>query len=112
MGMTISDLDGGVTKIALAGRMDTTGAGEVELQFSVASGARRKIVVDLSAVEIMTSLAVRILLMGARTVKSKGGKMALYAPVPTVATVLTMAGVDQLIPLCADEAAAVALVVD
>jgi anti-sigma B factor antagonist len=110
MGMTMSELDGGVTKIMLSGRLDTTGAGEIELPFSVATGARRKIVVDLSEAEIMTSLAVRILLMGARTVKGKGGKMVLCAPIPTVATVLSMAGADQLIPVHPDEASAVAAV--
>jgi anti-sigma B factor antagonist len=110
MDMTLTEVREGVTKIALQGRLDTIGAGEIDLRFSAATGARRAVVVDMSGVEIMTSLGVRMLLMGAKTVRNKGGKLVLLSPSPTISAVLTMAGTEQLIPVFDDEAAAVAAV--
>lgn len=110
MDMTMTEVREGVTKIALQGRLDTIGAGEIDLRFSAATGARRAVIVDMSGVEIMTSLGVRMLLMGAKTVRNKGGKLVLLSPTPTISAVLTMAGTEQLIPVFDDEASAVAAV--
>jgi len=110
MDMTITELNPSVTKIALQGRLDTTGTGEIDLKFSAATGARRAIIVDMAGVEIMTSLGVRMLLMGAKTVKNKGGKLVLLSPTPTIASVLSMAGTEQLIPVHHDLDSALAAV--
>jgi len=42
---------------------------------------------------------MRMLLIGAKTMASKGGKMVLLAPVADVAAVLKTARLDSLIPI-------------
>ncbi len=41
---------------------------------------------------------------------ARGGKMALLAPLPDVASVLRTAGIDTVIPVCAARDAAIATV--
>jgi anti-sigma B factor antagonist len=77
---------------------------------SVVAGSRRAVVVDLSAVEFMASLGLRSIVVSAKSIISKGGKMVLLAPQPAVEEVLTISGIDDLIPIYHDEAAANAAV--
>jgi anti-sigma B factor antagonist len=106
MDMAVEERDGGMAVVRLRGRLDTTGAGEIELRFSVLSGARRGIVVDMSEVSFLASLGIRVLLIGAKTTAAKGGKMVLLSPQPHIADVLKTARIDSLIPIFADLAAA------
>jgi anti-sigma B factor antagonist len=110
MEMLVDELDGGVTSVALRGRLDTAGAGLIDLKFSVLAGARRALVVDLSGVSFLGSLGIRTLMVGAKTVASKGGKMVLLAPLPEVASVLKTARIDLLIPVLYERDAAIAAV--
>jgi anti-anti-sigma factor len=110
MPITIQDVDGNVTKIVLSGRIDLAGALEIDMPMSVVAGSRRAVVVDLSAVEFMASLGLRSIVVSAKSIISKGGKMVLLAPQPAVEEVLTISGIDDLIPIYHDEAAANAAV--
>jgi anti-sigma B factor antagonist len=110
MPITIQDVDGNVTKIVLSGRIDLAGALEIDMPMSVVAGSRRAVVVDLSAVEFMASLGLRSIVVSAKSIISKGGKMVLLAPQPAVEEVITISGIDELIPIYHDEAAANAAV--
>lgn len=110
MEMKVEELDGGVTKVTLSGRLDTTGAGQIDLKFSTIAGARRSIIVDMSGVSFLASLGIRVLLIGAKAAASKGGKMVLLSPDPNVVAVLKSARIDTLIPLINDWDEAVAAV--
>lgn len=100
MDMNVEDTDG-VTVAVLNGRLDVTGAGQIELKFNALAGARKALVVDLSQVSFVASMGIRLLLIAGKTVTAKGGKMALLAPVPEVETVLKTAGINTIIPICA-----------
>ena len=100
----------GVTELHLKGRLDTAGTGAIELQFSAATGANRAVIVNLSEVEFLTSLGVRLLLQGAKTAKSKGGKLVLLQPRELVLNVLKTAGIEPLVPTFQDRSAALAAV--
>lgn len=102
MEMLVEELDGNVTKVVLAGRLDTTGAGQIDLKFSTIAGARRSIVVDMSGVSFLASLGIRVLLIGAKAVASKGGKIVLLSPDANVVAVLKSARIDTLIPVVYD----------
>jgi anti-sigma B factor antagonist len=106
MEMLIEELEGGVTNVVLRGRLDIAGANTIDLGFSAVSGSRRAIVVDLSEVSFLASLGIRVLVMGAKTVASKGGKIALLSPIKDVETVLTTMRIDSLIPIYHDPATA------
>jgi len=110
MDMQIEEADGGITNVVLRGRLDTAGAGAIDLKFNAVAGARRAIVVDLSAVDFLTSLGIRLLVIGAKAVKNKGGKLVLLSPTETVLAVINTAGIEQLIPVMFDRGEAVAAV--
>jgi anti-sigma B factor antagonist len=110
MEMQVEDLTNGVTMVALRGRLDMVGAGVIDLKFSAVAGSKRSIVVDLSAVEFLASLGIRVLVMGAKSVRNKGGRLVLLSPQDDVNAVLTTAGIDEIIPIVFDRADAIAAV--
>lgn len=110
MEMMVEELGGNVTKVVLVGRLDTSGAGKIDLKFSTIAGARRSIVVDMGGVSFLASLGIRVLLIGAKAAASKGGKMVLLSPDPNVVAVLKSARIDTLIPILHDLEEAVAAV--
>jgi anti-sigma B factor antagonist len=110
MDMAVEELPGGVAKVILRGRFDTTGAIAIEMPFNALASARQTMVVDLSAVDFMSSYGIRVLLLGARIAKSKGGRLVLLCPGNNVFRVLKTAGAGDLIGLYGSEAAALAAV--
>jgi anti-sigma B factor antagonist len=110
MAIAIEDIDGGVTKVVLSGQIDIAGAAEIELPLSVVSGSRRAVVIDLSEVQFIASLGLRSIVVSAKSIMSKRGKVVLLAPQPAVEEVITTSGVDELIAICRDEAEAIAAV--
>ena len=108
MDISVDDLASGITKVVLRGRFDTTGAVVVELPFNKIVTEQRKIIVDLSAVNFLASYGIRVLLVGAKIAKSKGGSLVILCPDNNVAKVLRTAGMDSLIPIHETEAAATA----
>jgi anti-sigma B factor antagonist len=110
MEIQIEDLNDGVAMVTLRGRLDMTGAGLIDLKFSTIAGSRRSIVVDMSAVDFLASLGIRVLVMGAKAVRNKGGRLVLLSPQEDVKSVLTTAGIDEIIPIVSDRADAIAAV--
>jgi len=93
-------IDGGVTMIHLRGRMDVRGAQDVDLKFSaVTSADKGAFVVNMSQVDFLASIGIRTLLVSAKTVKARGGRLVLYKPTDLVGGVLEMAGINDIIPV-------------
>jgi anti-anti-sigma factor len=100
-----------VTHAAMTGRLDVAGAEAVDQEFTakvVEPGLPA--VVDLSGLEFLSSMGIALLLRSARALNRKGGLLVLSRPTDTVHEVLTIAGLDRVVPLVADEAAALALI--
>jgi anti-sigma B factor antagonist len=110
MQMTKEELEGDILKVTLAGSFDIAGAGEVDMPFAVISGARRKVVVDFGDVDFLASIGVRVLVKAARSIGTKGGKIALFGANEAARKVLASTGADTLIVVTDDEAAALAAV--
>jgi len=103
MNIDAEALDGGIWKITLSGRMDVQGTQEIDVKFSgMTAGQRNAIVVDLSGVEFLASIGIRSLLLNAKAVKQRGGKMVLLKPDAGVTKVLETAGIDTLVPIYQD----------
>lgn len=100
MNIESESLDGGVLKITLQGRMDVQGAQDVDLKFSGYTATRRLVIVDLSEVNFLASMGIRSILLVAKAIAARGGKVALYNPDANVTKVLETAGVDSIIPIC------------
>jgi anti-sigma B factor antagonist len=88
-----------VTKANLTGRLDIGGTLEIELPFNALAGSQRALIVDLSEVDFIASLGLRLLIVGARTVQRKGGRMALLAPSTDVEAVLISSGTDNVVAI-------------
>jgi anti-sigma B factor antagonist len=108
MDIAVEKLAGGITKVILRGRFDTTRAVVIELPFNKVVTENSRIMVDLSAVNFLASYAIRVLLVGAKIVNGKGGKLVILCPDNNVAKVLKTAGMDALIPIHSSENAAAA----
>jgi anti-anti-sigma factor len=111
MPISILELDGNVTKVVLSGRIDIAGAREPEMPMAVVAGSRRAVVVDLSAVEFMASLELRGIVVSAKSIFSKRGRIVLVTPQPQVEEVIMTTGIDGLIPIYHDEVEAIAAVI-
>jgi len=99
MNIEAESLDGGIQKISLAGRMDVQGAQEIDLKFTSYTANKTAVIVDLSGVDFLASIGIRTLLMSAKAVSSRGGKMVFLNPDTNVTHILAMAGIDTLIPI-------------
>lgn len=99
MKIEAESLDGGIQKIALAGRMDVQGAQEIDLKFAAFTANKTAVIVEMSGVTFLASIGIRTLLISAKAVSSRGGKMVLLNPDSNVTNILEMAGIDMLIPI-------------
>jgi len=62
-----------LTHVALRGKLDVAGAGDVELELTRQTVARRKpAIVDISAVDLLASIGVGMLVKNARSMHSYG----------------------------------------
>ena len=91
-----------MVKVILEGRLDITGAGVIDLQFSAIAGSHRGVVVDLAGVSFLASIGIRTLLLGAKAVQRRGGIFVLLNPVDEVEHVLEVMGVTDLMPVFHD----------
>jgi anti-anti-sigma factor len=109
MQISSEEMTGGITRVALDGRMDIAGAALVDLKMNIIAGSAQKLLIDLAKVEFLGSMGLRSIVIPARAVKSRGGKVVLFAPNEMVESVLKTSGIDSLIPVCHDMDAAVAV---
>ncbi len=110
MPIVIEDLEGGITKVVLSGRIDIAGAAQIDMPMSIVGGSKRNVVIDLSEVTFIASLGLRSIVLGGKAVLSKKGKVVLLSPTPAVEEVITTSGIDQLFKIYRDEWAAIAAV--
>jgi anti-anti-sigma factor len=111
MELSYADLENGVRKIDLKGRLDIEGASGIDLKFtSLVATQRAFIIVDLALVDFIASLGVATLVRSAKAASLRKGKLVLLNPQPNVAKVLAATRVDQVLPVCANLDEAFALV--
>ncbi len=99
MHIEAENLDGGILKLNLVGRMDVQGSSEIDVKFTSYAARQRSVIVDMSAVDFLASIGIRTLLLTAKAMSQRGGKMVLFNPDSNVTQVLEMAGIDTLIPI-------------
>lgn len=107
MELTFEDLDDGVRRINLTGRMDVEGTEKIDLKFtSLAASKQGRIVVDLSGVDFMSSLGLGTLVRSASAQVLRKGKLVLLSPRPNVERVLETTRVNEVVPVFHDFEAA------
>jgi len=107
--MTVTDIDGSHVKVALTGRLDTAAVDRIETAL-VARIVPRGVhaIIDLSNVEFIGSMGVRMLISTARALARKNGRLVLMAPQEGVREVFDNVSLGDIIKICADESEALA----
>ncbi len=108
--MTIltEEIDGGITRVVLEGRLDIEGAQAVDLRMNVIGGSAKHLLVDLQRVTFLGSMGLRSIVVPAQAVKRRGGKTVLFAPIPLVEEVLRTTKIATIIPVLHDLESAMA----
>jgi anti-anti-sigma factor len=99
MAISTEELAGGITRIILDGRLDIEGAAAVDSKMNVIAGSKKTVLLDLQNVSFLGSMGLRLLLVPAQAIKSRGGKMVIFGPNELVEKVLQTSRVDMLIPI-------------
>jgi anti-anti-sigma factor len=99
MQISIEEINGGVTKVILDGRLDIAGAQDIDLKMNVIAGSKRLVLVDMQKVSFIGSMGLRTLVTPAQAIKGRGGKIVLFAPSEMVEKVLKSSAIDTLIPI-------------
>lgn len=100
MDIHYSDLDNSIILIKLSGRLDIIGTGEIETKFAgYCAGEKVRVIVDLSKVDFLASIGIRLLTLTAKSVASRSGKMVILNPIPEVQHVLEITGIPAIIPI-------------
>jgi len=102
MNLEVVELENGITKVILSGRLDIEGALKIDNNFNALAEKKKKVLVDLSGVTFIASLGIRTLITGAKATANNGGKMVLLNPQPNVEGVLRTSRVDTVIPITND----------
>ncbi|MDX2309574.1 MAG: STAS domain-containing protein [Hyphomicrobium sp.] len=102
------EVAGGILKVKLTGALDIAGAGEIDLPFSIISGQYDRVIVDFTDVSFLASIGIRTLVKAARTIGNRNGRLVVFNPTDEARKVLRSTGIDTIVPVVADEKAAIA----
>jgi anti-anti-sigma factor len=109
MKVEIADTADGLVNVTLIGRLDTPTVERVEPQLVaslVPRGARA--IVDLSRLEFIGSMGLRMFLTMARELERNNGKLVLYSPQPWVNMIFNTATLHSRVPVHPDAQTAAA----
>ncbi len=101
MSISYTDVGEDLRRIVVTGRLDMPGTDSVAAQLEALAAAPKKaVVVDLSALRFLASIGIRALIVTAKAVQQRGGKMALVVnDSSTVGMSLEATGINNLIPV-------------
>ena len=109
MELNVIHSDETYTHIALVGKLDVGGVGEIENKFLGYTAARKKsAVVDISGVNFLGSMGLRIILDAAKTLNREKKRLIILNPQPLVNEVLEASGIGEIVSIQTDTATAVA----
>jgi len=100
-----------LVKVTIVGRLDTPGVDGIETRFIAALAPNaNNAVVDMSQVDFVTSMGIRMFVSAARSLKMRQARLSLFGVQDQVRQLLDMVAIEQLIPVCASEAESLAAV--
>jgi anti-anti-sigma factor len=101
MDLQYNELENNIRVIKLIGRLDILGVGDIETKFTgYCAGEHPRVLVDLSEVEYLASIGIRLLTINARSIASRAGRIVLLGPIPEVRNILEITGIPAIIPMC------------
>jgi anti-anti-sigma factor len=103
MEIIVSDFGTIAKRVTLNGKLDIAGAEQLELPLAAAAGTKTNIVIDMTGVDFIASLAIRHLVLAAKAVGRSSCKLILLDPTPEVTEALVTAGLTDLLPVVRSE---------
>ena len=92
------NIDDAYTHIALCGKLDIMGVGEIEDQFiGLTAGRKKNALVDISGVTLTGSMGLRLFLRASRSLNAEKKSLILLNPQPLVNDVLEESGIRRVI---------------
>ena len=86
-----------IINLAIAGRLDAVSAIEADKEFAkVLDAGNDRLLIELSQLEYISSAGLRVLLVVAKRIQQKGGKVVLCALVPNVKEVFEISGFSSI----------------
>lgn len=100
MSITHEDAGADLRRIVISGRLDVAGTKIIApLLLDLIATPRTQVIVDLTTLELLTSIGLRALIESAKVVGNRGGRMLLVVDPRSVVTLsLKATGIDQVIP--------------
>ena len=90
------NLENGLVNVKVEGRLDATSSIEAQKELErILDADSSKMLVDLSGLEYISSAGLRVLLVVAKKMQQKGGKIVLAALTPNVKEVFEAYAVDE-----------------
>jgi anti-anti-sigma factor len=106
--MDVGLLGNRLIKVTLNGRLDTQGVDLIEPRFIGALAADADgAVIDLSQVEFVASMGIRMLVSAAQQLRKRQKTLAVYGAPPLVMRVFEAVSLQKILRVCATEAEAV-----
>lgn len=104
MNLRLIEASGDYTHLALSGRLDIAGAGEIETQLTAYTVPRKKpALLDLSEVDFISSIGIRLFISIAKALEANGTRLILINPQANIRETLQFSQLDELIPIVADK---------
>jgi anti-sigma B factor antagonist len=109
--MELSELGDKLVSVRLTGRLDTPGVDRIELRLTASLVPRgNSAVVDLSNVQFVTSMGIRMFISVAKALNGKQARLVLHSPQEVVSEIFDNAALGAILPIFATEAEALAAV--
>lgn len=97
------ELDKDILKVVLSGALDIAGSSDIDGPISEASSSRKKVIIDISGVDFMASIGIRVFVKAAKAMASVGGRMSVFGAQDMPKKVILSTGVDRIIDLADSE---------
>lgn len=109
--MQVNPLSEHLVRVAFVGRLDTPAVDRIETRFVDALGpGANNAIVDLSEVNFVASMAIRMLVSAARNLRTRQATLAIYGAQDSVKRVFEAVALAKILPICSTEAEALAAV--
>lgn len=97
-----------ILMVKLTGALDIAGANDLETPLSKISETYSKVIINFKDVTFLASIGIRLLVKAARAIGKRNGRLIVFSPTDDARKVLRSTGIDSIVPVVADEKAAIA----
>ena len=98
---------GPLKRVRVMGRIDASSAVNLEKQVLPILNEKKKILMDFTRVQYLSSAGMRLMLSATKKLKALGGAVVFYGLNDQIMEIVKMAGFDRVLQICLDEKTAV-----